>query len=106
MILWESLSPEDQEKCLNELWNDTNWVIWCKANPKDMVTQLFREYGKYIFFGKCAKPKQVGDNQAESSGGKHVCYQGQKLVETGGCRRMRCPNEHAMLGAPRRNLQQ
>jgi len=37
-----------------------------------MATQLFREYGKCIFVGKCAKQKQVGDNQAESSGGKHV----------------------------------
>jgi ribonuclease HI len=37
-----------------------------------MVTQLFREYGKCIFVGKCAKPKQVGDNQAESSRCKHV----------------------------------
>jgi hypothetical protein len=37
-----------------------------------MTTQLFREYGKCIFVGKCAKQKQVGDNQAESSGGKHV----------------------------------
>jgi hypothetical protein len=71
VILWESLSPEDQEKCLNELWNDTNWVIWFKAKPKDMVTQLFWEYGNHIFVGKCAKPKQVVDNQAESSGGKH-----------------------------------
>ena len=47
-------------------------LLWCKAKPKDMVTQLFREYGKCIFVGKCSKPKQVGDNQAESSRGKHV----------------------------------
>jgi hypothetical protein len=40
----------------------------CKAKPKDIVPQIFREYGKCIFVGKCAKPKQVGDNQAESSG--------------------------------------
>jgi hypothetical protein len=72
VILWESLSPEDQEKCLTELRNDTNWVILCKAKPKDMVTQIFREYGKCIFVSKCVKPKQVGDNQAESSGGQHV----------------------------------
>jgi hypothetical protein len=66
VILWESLSPEPQEKCLNELWNDTNWFIWCKAKPKDMATQIFREYRKCNFVGRCAKPKQVGDNQAES----------------------------------------
>jgi hypothetical protein len=72
VILWEGLSPEDQEKCLTELQSDRHWVIWCKAKPKDMATQLFREYGKCIFVGKCAKHKQVGDNQAESSGGKHV----------------------------------
>jgi hypothetical protein len=72
VILWEGLSPEDQEKCLTELQSDRHWVIWCKAKPKDMATQLFREYGKCIFVCKCAKHKQVGDNQAESSGGKHV----------------------------------
>ena len=72
MILWESLSLEDQKKCLTELRNDTNWVIWCKAKPKDMVTQIFQEYGKCIFDGKRAKPKQAVDNQAESSGGRHV----------------------------------
>jgi hypothetical protein len=37
-----------------------------------MAAQLFREYGKCIFVGKCTRQKQVGDNQAESSGGKHV----------------------------------
>ena len=75
VILWESLSPEDQEKCLTELQSDRHWVIWCKAKPKDMAAQLFREYGKCIF------------------------------VEEGGCSRMRCPNKHALLGASRRALQ-
>jgi hypothetical protein len=37
-----------------------------------MATQIFREYGKCILDGKRAKPKQAGDNQAESSGGRHV----------------------------------
>ena len=37
-----------------------------------MAAQLFREYGKCIFVGKCTRQKQVGDNQAESSGSKHV----------------------------------
>jgi hypothetical protein len=45
VILWESLSPEDQQKCLTELQNDEEWVVWCKANPKDKTTQAFREYG-------------------------------------------------------------
>jgi hypothetical protein len=31
VILWESLSREDQQKCLNDLQDDTDWVIWCKA---------------------------------------------------------------------------
>ena len=35
VILWESLSPESQQKCLTELQNDEEWVVWCKANPKD-----------------------------------------------------------------------
>ena len=72
VILWESLRPEDQEKCLTELQSDRYWVIWCKAKPKDMTAQLFREYGKCIFVGKCTRQKQVGESQAESSGGKHV----------------------------------
>jgi hypothetical protein len=72
VILWESLGSEDQEKCLTELQSDTNWIIWCKAKPKNMVTQIFREYGKCIFDGKRSKPRQAGENQAESSGGKHV----------------------------------
>jgi hypothetical protein len=62
VILWESLGPEDQEKCLIELRNDTNWVIWCKAKPKDMATQTFREQGRCIFEGKRTKPKQANDN--------------------------------------------
>jgi hypothetical protein len=37
-----------------------------------MAAQLFREYGKCIFVGKCTRQKQVGESQAESSGGKHV----------------------------------
>jgi hypothetical protein len=37
-----------------------------------MAAQLFREHGKCIFVGKCTRQKQVDDNQAESSGGKHV----------------------------------
>ena len=73
MILWESLGTEDQQKCLTELQNDTKWVIWCKAKPKDMATQIFREHGKCIFEGKRAKPKQAGDNQAEEAlGGRRV----------------------------------
>jgi hypothetical protein len=47
-------------------------VIWCKAKLKDIAALLFREYGKCIFVGKCTRQKQAGDNQAESSGGKHV----------------------------------
>jgi len=41
VILWESLRPEDQEKCLTELQSDRSWVIWCccKAKPKDMPAQ-------------------------------------------------------------------
>ena len=35
VILWESLSLEDQQKCLNDLQDDTKWGIWCKAKPKD-----------------------------------------------------------------------
>jgi hypothetical protein len=42
VILWESLRPEDQEKCLTELQSDRYWAIWCKAKPKDMTAQLFR----------------------------------------------------------------
>jgi hypothetical protein len=55
-----------------ELQNYTEWVIWCKANPKDKATQAFREYGKCIFEGKRAKVTQHNDNQEGSSGGKHV----------------------------------
>jgi hypothetical protein len=72
VILWESLSPEIQQKCLTELQNDEEWVIWCKANPKDRATQAFREYGKCIFEGKRAKSTQANDNQEGSLGGKHV----------------------------------
>ena len=92
MILWESLSPEDQERYHLDLQTDANWVIWCKAKPKDIVTQAFRTYGKCIFDGKRTKPKQMDDIHEESAGGNVTCYQGQKLVETGGCRRMRCSN--------------
>ena len=63
VILWESLSPEDQQKCLTELQNDEEWVVWCKANPKDKTTQSFREYGRCIFEGKRAKATQANDNQ-------------------------------------------
>jgi ribonuclease HI len=72
VILWESLSPESQQRCLTELQNDEEWVVWCKANPKDKAAQTFREYGKCIFEGKRAKVTQANDNQEGSSGGKHV----------------------------------
>ena len=72
MILWESLRPEDQERCQTELRSDRSWVIWCKAKPKDMPAQLFREYGKCIFVGKCKKQRQSDESQAESAGGRHV----------------------------------
>ena len=55
-----------------ELQNDAEWVIWCKAKPKDKATQTFREYGKCIFEGKRAKVTQDNDNQEGSLGGKHV----------------------------------
>ena len=45
MILWESLSPGNQEKYLRELQKGANWVIWCKARPKVMATQTFRWIG-------------------------------------------------------------
>ena len=72
VILWESLRPEDQERCLTELQSDRSWVIWCKAKPKDMPAQSFREYGKCIFICKCKKQRQVDESQAESAGGRHV----------------------------------
>jgi ribonuclease HI len=72
VILWESLRPEDQEKCLTDLWNDRSWVAWCKAKPKDMTEQPFREYGKCIFIGKCKKQRQTDESQREFVGGKHV----------------------------------
>ena len=68
VILWESLSPESQQKCLTELQNDEEWVIWCKANPKDKTTHAFREYGRCIFEGKRAKATQANDNQEGSLG--------------------------------------
>jgi hypothetical protein len=35
VILWESFSPEDQERYYLDLQQDANWVIWCKAKgPK------------------------------------------------------------------------
>ena len=76
VILWESLRPEDQEKCLTELQSDRYWVIWCKAKPKDMATQAFREYGRCIFEGKRAKTKQDNDNQEGSSGGRLLEHAG------------------------------
>ena len=63
VILWESLSLEDQQKCVNDLQDDTEWVIWCKAKPKDMATQAFRAYGQCIFEGKREKPKQAKGTQ-------------------------------------------
>jgi hypothetical protein len=33
VIQWESLHPEDQEKCLTELQSDRHWVIWCMVRP-------------------------------------------------------------------------
>ena len=51
-----------------ELQNDEEWVVWCKANPKDRATQTFREYGKCIFEGKRAKVTQTNDNQEGSLG--------------------------------------
>jgi hypothetical protein len=72
VILWERLRPEDQEKCLTELQSDRSWVFWCKAKQKELPAQLFREYGKCIFVGKCTRQKKVGESPAESAGGKHV----------------------------------
>jgi hypothetical protein len=72
VILWESLSPESLQTCLMELQSDEEWVVWCKANPKDKATKTFREYGKCIFEGKRAKVTQTNDNQEGSLGGKHV----------------------------------
>ena len=75
VILWESLSQDDQQ-CLVEFRDDTNWVIWCKDKPKNMATQVltqtFREHGRCIFEGKRATPKPANDNQEEISGGRHV----------------------------------
>ena len=39
VILWESLSPEDQQKCLNDPQDNKDWVIWYKAKPKDTSIQ-------------------------------------------------------------------
>ena len=72
VILWESLRPEDQERCLTELRSDRTWVIWCKAKPKDMPSQSFQEYGKCIFVSKCKKQRQTDESQAELAGGRHV----------------------------------
>jgi len=45
VILWESLSPESQQKCLTELQNDEEWVIWCKANQKTRPHKHFGSMG-------------------------------------------------------------
>jgi len=71
VILWEGLSPEDQVRCCVDLQKDKNWVVWCKAKPKDMATQKFRAYGKCIFDGKRINPKK-DDNPEDFTGGKHV----------------------------------
>jgi len=31
VILGERLSPKDQQKCLNDLQDNKDWVIWCKS---------------------------------------------------------------------------
>jgi hypothetical protein len=73
VILWESLSPEDQQKCLNDLQDNKEWVIWCKAKPKNMATQAFRTYGQCIFEGKRGKPKQAkGSHEDFLASGKGV----------------------------------
>jgi hypothetical protein len=81
------------------IWSDEEWVIWCKANPKDRATQAFREYGKCIFEGKRAKVTQVNDNQEGSLGGKHVTRARARRR-----RRMCSSNEHAMLGVQHHDL--
>ena len=48
VILWEGLSSEDQESYRVDLQEDEHWVIWCKAQPKDIATQTFRTYGSVV----------------------------------------------------------
>ena len=33
-----------------ELQNDAEWVIWCKAKPKDKATQTFRDDDVFYLF--------------------------------------------------------
>jgi hypothetical protein len=44
---------------------------------------------------------KAGGRQSSRVLGRQTRYQGQRLVEEGGCRRMRCSNQHALLGASR-----
>jgi hypothetical protein len=41
---------------------------------------------------------KAGGRQSGRVLGRQTRYQGQRLVEEGGCSRMRCPNQHALLG--------
>ena len=84
-----------------ELQDDAEWVIWCKAKPKDKATQTFREYWKCVLEGKRAKVTQDNDNQEGSLGGKHVT---RARGWSKRCRRMCRSNEHAMLGVARHDL--
>jgi len=46
VILWESLSSEDQQKCLNELRDDTKWVLlFCTKGGRNKWGQRSTEHG-------------------------------------------------------------
>jgi hypothetical protein len=48
------------------------WATWCKANPKDKGEQVFREYSRCIFTGRCKEPKGDGEHQEGASRGRYV----------------------------------
>ena len=46
VILWESLSSEDQQKCLNELRDDTKWVLlFCTKGGRNKRGQRSKKHG-------------------------------------------------------------
>ena len=64
VIIWDSLSPTEKSVCLQELQNETDWVVWCKMGDDMWENRPSTVGGVEIFNSKRLEDKLRKTNSA------------------------------------------
>jgi len=77
VVIWKSLSKQEQERLLEEASNMYDWVVWCKLKKGAEEICSFEHNGQEIFSNYDETKSKEDKN--EKNGSKKQAYRGQSV---------------------------